>query len=72
MNIKKFTPEELKQHKKEYDLQYMKNRYKNDEQYREVTKAKARLNYIHRKFKAWVQSGRDPSNFFYKGVGYEF
>jgi hypothetical protein len=44
---KKYTAEEIKQHKKDYDLKYQNDKYKNDEEYR--TKILERSNLSYRK-----------------------
>jgi hypothetical protein len=72
MNIKKYSEEELKKHKKAYDVNYIKNRYKNDINFKNLLKEKAKLYYIKSKYKKFIKDGNDPNNFFHKGINYKF
>jgi hypothetical protein len=72
MNIKKYTQDELKNHKKEYDINYIKNRYKTDDNFRAMLKQKANLYYIKKKYKKFIEMGGNPDKFFYKKVSYKF
>ena len=72
MNIKKYTQEQLKNHKKDYDINYIKNRYKNDINFKNLLKEKAKMYYIKRKYLNFIKEGNDPNNFYHRGINYKF